>query len=445
MSGTADAHAAVKPATLAVYARLLCGFTLALTCSTWRLWTAQTQFPQVPLFGLALRWPTVFDTLGLLVWGLGLACGVWGGADTKLGRTGMLMAWVALLSLIVSDQHRLQPWAYFYLLAAPPLTLLAARQSTAWLRALTASLYFFSAISKLDVRFLQTTGALFLATLLQRFGIHIGADAARLSWILPVGELIVAVTLALRFLRSIGIVLAVVLHISLLLILGPGGLDHRWGVLVWNVTSIALVVALFRDRSSNPASQQTSQSPSPAESPAAANDDAQLSVSPSLSPLQRFSLVPLIIGLLMPLTEPWGWWDSWLSWGLYSTRAARVELLLAPPAVQQLPTAWQQYCQQVEGETWWHTMRLDLWSLQALEAPLVPSDRFQLAVSRDVLQTLPEDARQFQLLHISAPDRRTGQTSVSRAYDLSGVDKLAGRFWLNSVPRDNNPKASDRH
>ncbi|MCA9171333.1 MAG: hypothetical protein KDB23_26865, partial [Planctomycetales bacterium] len=77
--------------------------------------------------------------------------------------------------------------------------------------------------------------------------------------------------------------------------------------------------------------------------------------------------------------------------------------------------------------------------------PLVPSDRFQLAVSRDVLQTLPEDARQFQLLHISAPDRRTGQTSVSRAYDLSGVDKLAGRFWLNSVPRDNNPRASDRH
>src|SRR5690606_31868401 len=66
-----------------------------------------------------------------------------------------------------------------------------------------------------------------------------------LAALFPLGELLVAAALLWPRSRRIGLLLAIVMHIALLLTLGPLGHDQKPAVLLWNVFFIGLVFLLF--------------------------------------------------------------------------------------------------------------------------------------------------------------------------------------------------------
>src|SRR5688500_13927607 len=91
-------------------------FALALIAATWRLWTPQSVFPQAPLLRAALILPSAFDWIALV----GMASGAVAAAALPLAnrwsRGGGLLFSAGVLLAVVIDQHRLQPWAWQFLL-----------------------------------------------------------------------------------------------------------------------------------------------------------------------------------------------------------------------------------------------------------------------------------------------------------------------------------------
>ena len=401
--------------------RLIAAIALALIWGTWRLWFPATDFPQVPLIAPAWTLPVAWQTpLAIVLVGSLFA--------TVFQRKLQYLRWlllfeIALLSLLVlANQHRLQPWVYHFLLSAWAVAMLDGRRLQFWLRALLISIYFYSAISKFDLRFAQTTGAMFITSLVRLFSEQAIAPhrIAALAWLLPLGELAVAVLLFFRITRRLGVACAIVLHLMLLLILGPWGLQQRPGVLIWNIGCLLQVGWLFRH------------------SVAAAPGQAETATSPGAHQRRHiWSSCPLLAALLWPCLEPAGLCDSWLAWGLYSTRAARTEVFVASEVVKDLPETLQNHCRWVGDDRIWARIAKSNWSLETLRVPLYPHERFDLAIDLAMIDQLPPNRRWFRIQRSGRPNRWTGEVEVTTIQDERQLREQVKRgFFWNATPRD---------
>lgn len=400
--------------------RLLCGFTLILGLCTWRLWWPASAFPRVPLLRFATSWPLWWD--GVLVLGLCLLLIASAVVPHREGwRRGLLgTALLVWAGLIIGDQHRLQPWSYHFAVSAWVLVCLPGWRGVRWLRALLISVYVYSALSKFDARFLATNGTLFVQTGLEMLGVQAqawpAARLARFALLLPLGELMVGLTLAWPRLRKLGVVLAVILHGSLFILLSPLGLNHRWGVLVWNISFACQAVWLFAW--AKRASDETT----------AVSGDAA-------GRLRYVASLPVLAALALPVLEPFGCWDSWLAWGLYSVRAPQAEVWIAAQEADKLPPVIRSYCEPTEPGTVWARLALDRWSLDAVQAPLYPHPRFQLGVASAVMDALPNDNLPLMVRIEGVPDRWTGIGSSETFYGRNELRVLLDGFALNAHPR----------
>lgn len=397
---------------------------LALIAATWRLWTPQTVFPQVPFAGWAVGAPPWWDWLGLGALIAGLLAAVIAPHTSRAGRTG-LVAWIAgAILLVLLDQHRLQPWAWQFLLIAVVLATVPPRRTVFLLQVLTISIYGHSALSKLDAGFFDTHGQTLLAGLMNNLSVdvwHWPPEVRKfLAAAFPVGELAVAAGLAVPRWRRMGLYGSLLMHVLLLATVGPWGLNHKPGVLLWNVFFLVQNVLLFG-------------------MPHQWN--ASAAVVGGTDDLPAGSSVPRWIGeivlwgaVVLPLLEPFGLFDHWPAWGLYASRPERVAVYIHEVRRGDVADDLPQHITQPPLDSPWCRLRLGRWSLDALDAPVYPQDRFQLGVALAV-------ARRYDLgPHIrvviqSPADRWTGRRTVQ---EFIGVEAIAGRarqFHLNAEPR----------
>lgn len=408
-------------ARVAALRRTVALFGIALVAATWPLWTPQHVFPQVPLLAGLQHLPDWFQWGLLAGMLLGLAGTFISAGQSGLGTVSLLMFAGATAGLMLADQHRLQPWAYQFVLVAIVLAVSEPRAAVGWLRLLIVSFYFHSAITKLDYSFAHTLGQQFLMVLVRPLGLapENWSEATRVLAALafPTGELIVALTLCLARTRSLGLVAAIFLHVLLLVILGPWGLNHKPGVLLWNLYFIVQDLILFgpwpRTSSSSFSASDTSH-------------------GPARAPLAVRGM--LLAAMVLPVLEPTGWFDMWPSWGLYASSAERVQLLVHRVDVARLPEALGPYVEPLsDADEPWLALRLDRWSLAALGAPLYPQNRFQLGVCEAVLGRYDLGHR-VRVVRWGLAQRLSG----ARRYDiLSGLPQLvfaSEDYLLNSRP-----------
>lgn len=407
----------------------MCAAGIVLFAVTWRVWTPQRVFPQVPLFGWGVNAPEQLDWLGAAGIALSLGGALVLGRKRRIAN-GLLSAFACCIALMVClDQHRLQPWAYHLALIALVLSSLPPRRALVWLRVLTISIYVYSALSKLDISFLDQLGALFLRTLLELCGLSSDnlAPGVRRALVLhfPLGELAVAVGLSARPTRLGALVGATVMHCVMIALLGPLGLAHRPAVLIWNVFFIAQDWILF--------------GPWPRTKGAAAEVDAVT----ARWERGRAAAVQWIVALaiLLPLVEPWGFWDHWPAWGLYSSRAERVVVLVEARAAGKLPAHVRPFLQSADPARYpegWLRMSLDRWSLGDLAVPIYPQSRFQIGAAAAVAE-LGELGEGIQAWIENAPNRWTGARSRRRLGGEQAIVQSLSDYWLNARPRTNLP------
>ena len=399
--------------------RVLGGFTAILIGLSWPLWLNPEGFPQVPVFYFLVDVPVGVDRLISVISLVAWAVAILGGHRKRFGRVALVIAILGLVILMALNQHRLQPWAYLAVLCGGLIAACPPRQSLLWIRALLVSVYVYSALGKFDYLFATSIGNQLLQTAFRFVGFSIEAWPANLqigsTFLLPLIELIAGLLLIFVRTRRFGVVLAVGLHLVLILVLGPFGMSQKPGVLVWNLQFCIMIPLLFW----------------PPRASFAADPDV---TQPNARFLSWGAKALVALAIVLPLFEPWGLWDPWLSWGLYSTRAPRAELYFAENYANRLPAPLQPYLSEDLYNGYLKKLHLDRWSLDTLNVPLYPSDRFAVGVTNAVLDRLRLD-RGFMVVHSSAPDRWSGEREQQKFVKPDEIRDRLQRYRVNSEPR----------
>jgi len=395
----------------ATWTRRLTGlFFLLLLASTWRLWIPRQNIPGFPAFSIAADVPEFFDWI--LLFCIVASCIVWT-LSNKQARLSACLFLPALALLLLFDQLRWQPWALQVWLFVAVLTLALPHDALRLLRWLTIGIYFHAAIAKLDYDFAQTFGQQFLGAILGSVGVQLETIPKHirlpLSLAFPIAELIVAGLLCFHRTARLGVIAAVVMHLTTIAILGPLGLSHAWGVLVWNMWLAIQTPILFWPLR-----------------------DAQVApeIPPWVSAWRRWLATGLVLAaILLPFTTRYGYWDTWPSWGLYAPGAERTTVWIHELGVEKLPPALVPY---VRGEQTWRLLQLDRWALEQLTAPLYPQNRVRVGVANYV-------ASQYQLGDLirveteSPSDRFAGKREDRTLDDQRAITEQAKTYWLNAA------------
>jgi hypothetical protein len=384
------------------YRHVWAAFGLLPFLVTWRLWTPQTDFPQIPFFAALTEVPGWIDWLAITVTIVSLLIGGFSSRES-VWRRSMIVFAASTAVLMLLNQHRFQAWAYQFVIFAIIMANCRASVATRLMRWVVISIYIYSAVSKLDYQFLHSLGPQFLSTLTSFIGVTSSAwPESRQVWFaaaFPAGELLVGLGLIPQFTRRMAIVGAVSLHVMLLLILGPWGLSHELGVLTWNLFFIAQALTLFSDREVN-------------DQPA--TDTSRLRVTECACYLLTGAVI------LFPASESYGYCDHWPAWELYAPRTSRAQIAFHESVVDRLPTAIQQQLSPRHESSDWRQLPADRWSLHALSTPIYPEDRFQIGIAL----ALADRYRLGLGIHAtqqSASDRWTG-ARTEQTY--RGIDQL---------------------
>lgn len=304
---TADSR--IRWLRLALIAAMLSGMLCSLP-----LWMSTRAYPLVPLFP---AWMILPSSLGPVLLGLtllSLVAAVW------RFRPAIIFFLVAIIYLFGCDQNREQPWVYMYWVMLL-LNLLPERVILPSCRLAFALVYLWAGIQKLNGKFFSAVPAWFVHPA-EGWGLSHGVVAALQFGVAltPFLEMAIATGVWFRQTRWFAIVLAVTLHGTSLLFLGPLGHDINLVVWPWNIAMAVLLVILFGARECAALPQTFSQ--------------------------LRTSLgAVVIVGLyaLLPVLSFFGLWDSYLSFSLYSGNLANADFYITQSLAQRLPRDMQTY------------------------------------------------------------------------------------------------------
>lgn len=363
--------------------RLLAGFQLLLMSCTWPIWLNSQHFPAVPLWSL----PSIPEQAPVVISGLfSLACLLLIFRTTRsigdVTSPSAIAVWLASLILFSGlligccNQHCLQAWHVFFLWAVASCLIRDPGHQLRALRQLPACVYVCSGLSRLSLQpeagptgmiLGQLTGFLPVDLQPQEATFRLFCHAA--AW----GELSVGLLLLVRGpVGRIGVCAAMLLHVALLVSLGPIGLNHSPAVLLWNVSFLLLLPLLFREPIQKPV--------------AMASSGSALGRGVVVRTAWSCLLWCTSLGGLVGLT------DNWPSWQLYSPRPEQWQLWIDRQYAGRVPYPFAASVSgtAVDGMV---AVRLDVASLRQTGSPLYPEDRFQLALIRQILAELPRQMR----------------------------------------------------
>lgn len=402
--------------------RCWAGMLMVLVLVTFPLWFGGVPSLRVPMFSTLHMLPSWVQSISGVVILVACAAII---ATAELQRAWLW--WIVAAAFCVSfvlNQHRLQPWAYQSAIYAVVFATLDREMARRWLIPLAASVYLYSGLGKLDYQFAHTVGQNFLGAV-DLPGIGNLADRfehntlAMIALLLPLSEALIAIGLLFRRTRRIAGGCVMLLHLSLVVMLGPWNLDHSNGVLFWNILLIIQAWFLFV----KPIAEPRESSPSSSLSPSAT---AVASADKTVG--KRFAAAVVILAIVMPATERWGYWDHWTSWALYSPHSSRAEVQIHRSAMDQLPGDMPPFLVDDDSDGW-HRLQLNLWSLDRLNVPIYPQARFQLAVASRVahLYDLSDSVR---VIVKGVADRRSGVRKEQRMMGRKEIDAALKHFWI---------------
>lgn len=414
-----------------------CGVFFLLT---YPLWLGTSSFPQIPfvaeLRGVSNWLPQLcfcfmsvtlmaLIKLGWQAWRCDAAQPLTRALRLQI-RLALVVFIAALAVSVLHNQHRLQPWTYHFLILAVLLWPGGAesqrgesRRLKSQLVVLTASIYVWSAWSKLDAQFVQTYGRQFVETMLNAVGLSTRFWSPTAQTIaaasLPVGELLVGLLMLWRRTRVVACALSWLMHLGLMLAVGPLGFNHLPGVLLWNVFFMVQNFLLAGyERAAEPLEP----------TPVGRLSDAKL-------------LRNLFVGVvvLLPLLHEWGRLDHWPAWAVYSARTEKVTVAVEESAIDRLPAEIQPFLEVHRLQTGWRFIRIERWSLAAVGAPIYPDDRFAIGVALEIGERarLDDELQVVWQAPVGSGSRDRPRVDLRNRQELQ---RFAEGFRLNALAQD---------
>ncbi len=348
---------------------------------------------------------------GLTAWSLygALLAAVLGSAFASQWKRWFAASFGLFVILILEDQHRFQPWAYQYGMTLLFLAMPPTGEGLKYARWWFVALYLHSGLSKLDASFCRELGPVFLSIAVKPLGFDPGRWNESLRTVavlsMPVLEIVEALALLLPATRVIGRFGAIVLHLTLIAILGPTGLGHSLNVLIWNAAIMVEVWVAF--------------------GPDLPSDAGSIGRA---WPVKW----AFWVGVLMPFGERWGVWDAWPSHALYASHVERLSVQVHESALGHYPASLRANSRRI-GEGPWMRVDLNGWSRFARGTPIYPGNRAALGLA-EALEASYGGPFPVRIVAAGAADRWTGRRRTVEVRGLEEIRALAASYWFNTRP-----------
>ncbi len=381
--------------------------TAGMLAFSWPLWIEGGEIPRVPFLpglpgpSIPLSW-ALFVLLLIVTMATGLS---------RRWRRWFALSFVLLAFAILKDQHRFQPWTFQYAVTVGLLALIPGKSGLRYVRWWFIALYVHSGLSKLDRSFCDELGPVFLDACLRLLNLSASSipESIRSPVILamPGAEILIAMALAFGRTRRLGRVGAVLLHGTLIAILGPLGLGHSTLVLCWNMAMMVEVQLVF--------------GPQQPETPPMSG--VRLRSIPGISILWALSL--------LPFGERSEWFDVWPSHALYASHVGRVVVFVKASELAGLPQKAIRHSRVRDADE----VELDLtgWSREVRGTPIYPQVRACLGLAEG-LGARYGVARISRVIVFGPAGRWTGRRSREEILGFDVLRRRADRFLLNAHP-----------
>lgn len=274
-------------------------FWLVAKLISYKVWLADRFFPVVPSFTFLPEFPS---WLHLFLFAASLFLLVFLLIFPK--KNSLLLSLLIIEMLTCSlDVTRWQPWEYQYLFIVF-IFLLNKKNDKNFLSAivfLLSMIYIFSGMHKFNGAYLFSTWSQMIlddflglpSKIIANIYVHY------LGLLLPIIEMMGGLALLLMKNKKIPALVLIAMHIFILLLIGPTGINYNSVVWPWNVAMIAFLYFLFFRGS------------------------AEFSFKNLLKGLNP---IVIIFWAVLPLLNFFGYWDLYLSSGLYSGKEIRMDI-----------------------------------------------------------------------------------------------------------------------
>ena len=239
-----------------------------------------------------------------------------------------------------------------------------------WLLLICAATYFYSGVQKFNQGFITI---LWQDGFLHRFfklPMHIVNNKfiATAGYMLPTLEVALGLSLLVKQLRKIALILLIIMHLIILVLIGPLGLMVNIIVWPWNLLMMMYLLHLSVVK--------------------------QDSFVPIKSILVHWNLPLAIIWCLFPILNFVGLWDNFMSFSLYSGRIPNMEICVE----KNLPKDLNYYfhikpkpkkCDCENG------VNIQIWGMDEILVPPLPQERVYHKVKRELEKKYPAMKARF--------------------------------------------------
>jgi hypothetical protein len=264
----------------------------------WRVWTTYRLFPTVPVFQFLDAVPSQIHLALFLVELVLLLALVFLNKNT-LVLIGLLMA--EILSCIL-DQTRLQPYEYQCIIMAFVFLINRNKQSLipAAVAFILVATYFYSGIGKLNTGFLKVVWENMILRQFLTIPAHIAGNhwVYRFGYLLALAEMLGGLGLIFEATRKKAAIFLILMHLFVLALIGPLGINYNQIVWPWNLAMIGYLYIVFLNKNEQPI------------------------IFNSIF-LGWNKLVFVLLGIL-PILNLVGYWDNYLSSTLYSGKLPKM-------------------------------------------------------------------------------------------------------------------------
>jgi predicted DCC family thiol-disulfide oxidoreductase YuxK len=278
------------------------------------------------------------------------------------------------------DQTRWQPWVFLYGCMLATMALfswdsedLAGRDralNTA--RLIIAGTYLFSGLQKINVNFVQNDFPWIVSPITD----VLPAAAPALHWLAvaaPLIQVAFALGLLTRRFRRISLIAAVAMHVFILGMFGPLGLNWNNIIWPWTAAMAVLDILLFAGK----------------------QEFSWREIVWSGRNRYHAAVLAVLIGL--PLLSFVNLWDSYLSAALYSGNITEAEIYTNDRGRNSLPERFRMYLVHTSEGT--NVLNIQRWAIEDLNVTAYPEVRVYKRIAEDVCRHLHNPADLVLLVH----------------------------------------------
>jgi hypothetical protein len=351
---------------------VILAFCIGLSMSP-ALWIGPRSYPLAPVSTML---PLVDDIVARGLYGALFAFAAMALVAPK--PRWFIAAFLAVIAVFcLMDQTRWQPWVfqYSFLLAAIALypgndAAADGRRALNTARLIVAGTYIFSGLQKINLNFMTNDFPWIVQPITRLVpSAHDFLDAFAIA--VPFLQLAFGIGLVTRRFRRAALILAVAMHLFILAMFGPFGLD--WNNIVWPWTAAMAVfdILLF----------------------AGAPDFSWREIL--WRGRDRVHVAAVVVFLMLPFLSFFNLWDSYLSSALYSGNLTEAQIYLTDAGKASLPAAIRSRAVQTSPDT--NVVNLQRWAVEDLNVTPYPETRVYKAIARRVCGDL-RDPTQLVLI-----------------------------------------------